>query len=585
MFVNVTSKTRMKTTRCRGRRGPEALATDASTWPNVLLSAALVVTLGTLGATLLAQAPVVQPAPTATPPAVEDPLGRGTPAGTVRGFNAAARRNEFALAARYLQVARWTDRELEGVSRDLSDLLDRYFMQRLTALSVLPEGTLDDGLAPDRERLVLTIGESRVDIYLTRVTEPGGGTVWLFASETLAEVPELRRSAADTWVEQTMPAPLVSRSYLGASLAKWVLWAASIVVPLSLFWGLMLVVGLIVKWRIGDPTRRTVFESWWKGMRWLLALCLALLAHLSLMPSLGFSLTFRFPYTRGVLTLGVVLLALLIWRLVSVSFLQARAIALRRGRSDTESLVRLGERVVKVCVLLIALLGLLALAGLDLTTALAGVGIVGVAIALGAQKTIENLLGGIFLLTDKALAVGDFCKLSDREGWIEDITLRSIRLRTVQQTLLSVPAGLLAQGSLENFSTRRKILIQNVLRLRYGTTSPQLETILQGIRQLLASHPQIERDTARVRLADFGAQAIELELFGFVLTADYATFLAVREGLLLQIAGIIEKSGSAFAMPTEFLYLPNQTAADEADTSAGMEPSRPASRSSSHSHL
>jgi MscS family membrane protein len=266
-------------------------------------------------------------------------------------------------------------------------------------------------------------------------------------------------------------------------------------------------------------------------------------------------LTFRYTYSRVALVAAVIISALLAWRLVSVTFAHARQLALRRGRSDTRSLMLLGERVVKVLVVIIAVFGLLALAGMDPTTALAGVGIAGVAVALGAQKSIENLVGAIFLLTDRALAVGDYCRVADREGWIEDITLRSVRLRTPQQTLVSIPAGLLSQGSIENFTTRGKILLQSILRLRYGTTAEQLQTILSGIDRILAEHPTVEKESARVRLVEFGPQAVELELFAYITTSDMTTFLKVREHLLLRVAAVVESSGSAFAAPTQFIHM------------------------------
>jgi MscS family membrane protein len=373
-------------------------------------------------------------------------------------------------------------------------------------------------------------------------------------------VPTLTGSPQDTFVERLMPARLVARSYFGVSLAQWILWAASIVVPLLLFWLLALLVAWVSRRRIADLTRRALFLRWWSGVRWLLIIALTLAAHLASLRLLGFSLTSRVAYLRVGLFVAVIVAALLVWRLVSVTFRQASLLAMRRGRSDTRSLIQFSERVVKAVVVLMAIFGLLALAGVDATTALAGVGIVGVAVALGAQKSVENLLGGIFLLSDQALAVGDFCRLLDREGVVEDITLRSVQLRTVEQTLLSVPAGLLAQGSIENFRTRNKILVRSVLRLRYGTTGEQVQAVLNGTRQLLASHPTIEKETARISLTSFGVQAIELELFAFVTTSDFVKFLEIREGLLLQVAQMVESSGSAFAMPTEFIHTRSQVA-------------------------
>jgi MscS family membrane protein len=251
-----------------------------------------------------------------------------------------------------------------------------------------------------------------------------------------------------------------------------------------------------------------------------------------------------------------------LWRLLTLTFRQARVVAQRRGYVGTRSLMMLGERVLKVLIILVAVFSILKAVGVDTTTALAGVGIGGVAVALGAQKSVENLLGGIFLLTDKALAVGDTCCISNRTGVIEDITLRSVRLRTQEQSLLSIPAGVLSQANIENFATRDKMLVQTTLRLRYGTTAAQLRAVLDGIRAVLAQHPKLETETSRIRLVDFGVQAVELELFAYVLTSDGLTFLSVREDLLLQIAALVEASGSGFAQPTQFIYVDSKSVGD-----------------------
>jgi MscS family membrane protein len=222
----------------------------------------------------------------------------------------------------------------------------------------------------------------------------------------------------------------------------------------------------------------------------------------------------------------------------------------------------LGERLLKALVVVVAILAILTIVGVNTKTALAGLGIGGVALALGAQRTVENFLGGVFLLSDRVLAVGDVCSISNRVGTVEDITLRSVRLRTLDQTLVSVPAGVLAQAGIENFASREKILAQTILRLRYGTSVEQLTRILDDVRQLLARSPKIEKVSSRIRLVSFGERAIELELFAYLLTADFAEFLGLREGLLLEVASIVEAAGSAFAQPTEFIYMDGKPVSD-----------------------
>jgi MscS family membrane protein len=513
-----------------------------------------------IGTTLSAQVPAA-PAQTAPPPAPTDALGRQSPFGTITGFSSAVHRKELSVASRYLQAGGRSPQQLESLAQDLSELLDRYFTERLTALSTVPTGDLADGLAPDRERIHLVIGDRQVDLFLRRVKDGTAGEIWLVSSDSLARVPSLRRSSPDTWIEHFMPPSLVARSYAGLSLAQWIVWATSFLAPLLLLWTIARVVPWVIRLRTDDVRRRALWLSWWDGAHWPLVTGLTLLAHLAMVPLLGFSVTTRLDYTRVVLIALALVITLFVWRLVGTTFQQAGLMAMRRGRASARSLIQLGERVAKVLVVLIALFVVLRLAGVNPTTALAGVGIAGIAVALGAQKSVENLLGAVFLLTDRALAVGDFCRLSDRDGWVEDITLRSVRLRTLDQTLLSVPAGLLSQGSIENYTTRQKILLQSVVRLRYGTTCEQLETALNGMRQLLEQHPSIEQDGARVRLTSFAAQSIEIEIFAYVMTADYLKFLEIRERLLLQVARIVEASGAAFAIPTQFIYMRSE--ADE----------------------
>ena len=274
---------------------------------------------------------------------------------------------------------------------------------------------------------------------------------------------------------------------------------------------------------------------------------------------LGLPLNFRIPYVQCMLAVLVVAAAWLLKRIAMLAMERARVSLKNKGRGSTASLILLTERLFNVLIVVIAIFSILKIAGVDTATALAGLGIGGVAIAFGAQKTVENLLGGVFLLTDEALAVGDTCCISNRVGTVEDITLRSVRLRTSEQSLLSIPAGALSQANIENFATQTKLPVQTTLQLQYSTTVEQLKSILDQTRKLLADTPKIERATSRVRLVAFAAGAIELEVFAYVLTADNPEFSSIRENLLLRIAEIIESSGSSFATPTQYIYLDRKT--------------------------
>lgn len=486
----------------------------------------------------------------------KDPLGRGTPRGTITGFNQAVTKNDLPSAARFLQLTRAQRGDADSLARDLSELMERYLSQAVSTISDSPDGARDDGLAPDRERVgPLVIDDRKIYVGMVRVDDPFAGPIWLIASETLAEVPALRPSITPTWIERLMPPSLVRRQVFGASLAQWLALVASLLLPWLVLSALARVFITVARKRIDDPGRRIMVERWYEELRVPVIILLTLMVHLSALRFMGFSLTFRLRYGRVALVALVVTTAWLVRRLLGLSFARARSLLTGPSRSGARSLMLLFERLIKAFVLVVAVVTILTLLGVNTKTALAGVGIGGIAIALGAQKTVENLLGGIFLLSDKALAVGDSCTIGNRSGVVEDITLRSVRLRTLEQTLLSIPAGTLSQSNVENLSARAKILIQSRLRLRYGTSPEQVRAVLTGIRRVISGNERLEQESARVRLVEFSDRAIELELFAYVVTPDNEQFLLVREDVLLGVATVVESLGAGFAQPTQFVYM------------------------------
>jgi MscS family membrane protein len=204
---------------------------------------------------------------------------------------------------------------------------------------------------------------------------------------------------------------------------------------------------------------------------------------------------------------------------------------------------------------MMALFFILGSLGFNMSTALAGLGIVGLAIGFGAQKSIENLFGGVFVLGDEVIRVGDTCRFGDRTGTVEDIGLRSTRVRTDNRTLLAIPNGTVATINVENFSRRDKIFFQTNLALRYETSPDQMRYLLANARRLLYSHPKIEAASVHVRLTDFRVSAFNVEVSAYVLTQDDNEFGAVREDLLLRFIDLINESGTAFALPSQTLYL------------------------------
>jgi MscS family membrane protein len=235
-------------------------------------------------------------------------------------------------------------------------------------------------------------------------------------------------------------------------------------------------------------------------------------------------------------------------------------------RAGGESILIVMQRLTRVLMVIIVFVAALALFGLHVGTALAGLGIGGLAIALAAQKSLENLIGGVSLLMDKAVHVGNFCKIGTQAGAVEDIGLRSVKLRTSDQSLLVVPNGLLAQMQFENFGPRRKCLLNQRFSLRIETQAEQLRALLDRVQIMLNEHPLIETGTSRICVANFAGAAFELELWAFVTTCDWTEFTVIRQEVILKIAEIVEAAGTRFAAPTQLTYVANDADADAQKT-------------------
>ncbi len=435
--------------------------------------------------------------------------------------------------------------------------LHTKFKGNIDLLSDEPNGTVEAGLPPGEVRAgVLKVGATTVDVILVRVDDPDSGKIWLLSKETVASIPQLyaqMESQGPTVVERMVPAALTNRRLLDMSLAQWLGWLLSI--PISWFLALLLEILLSAPRRIWCKLRRLSFSSIWKTPLGMPLRCIvAILVHGLFVYLLDLPLLYRVYYARFLAALLVGCFAWLVSRISDRGFDHA-VIRTRTQLAGGESILIVLQRLTRVLILLIGLIGVLAVLGLNVRTTLAGLGIGGLALALGAQKSLENLMGGVSLLMDKALHVGNFCKIGNQVGTVEDIGLRSIKLRTLDQSLLVVPNGSLAQMQFENFGPRRKCLINQHFTLRIETQVQQLRLVLDQVQMMLGQQPAIETGTSRIRVANFAGAAFELELWAYATTADWAAFTVIRQDVILKIAEIVEAAGTRFAAPTQLTYL------------------------------
>ena len=515
----------------------------------------------------VAQLPV--PGSANKPPSITstDPLNRTTPSGTVLGFLQAAQDGNNNLAAQYLQMtAMRRQSEGEQMAIKLKYVMDHAFAGSLKGLSTSPDGTPQEGVPLGRQKLgTMAAGDVEADLELVRVNDPSAGKIWLFSSDTLARVPELYdQSEARQAAYKYVPNVLVKHELGGMPLWQWLGLLLAVLIAIPLGWLVLVILEIPLHlWARRHGHLDLVNWRTVSGPGWILT---ATLAHRILSRYLGMPLLTRHYYFEVTSVAVIIAATWIFWRIVRWSLRRVRNRALARGHVGTGSLMLLGERLVKAVIFIAGALAVFTSLGFNMTTALAGLGIGGLAIGFGAQKTIENLFGGVSVLGDEVIRVGDVCRFGDKTGTVEDIGLRSTRIRTEERTLVAIPNGTVATINVENFSRRDKILLKTNLNVHPETKADHLRFVLAELRRLLYSHPKVETSSVRVRLTDVAGTSHTVEVVCYILTQDYNEYAAVREDLLLRMMEIVDEAGSALAAPAQTLYLGRAAALEQEKT-------------------
>lgn len=510
--------------------------------------------LASAGQTALSQ---VLPPPTTTASSASapiDPLGRTTPSGTMLGFLQAAQSGDYGIAAQYLQMsAARRQSEGERTATELKVVLDSAFTGRFKSFTQ-PEGIPQEGVPLGRQKLgTMSSGDVEADLDLVRVSDPSAGKIWLISSDTLVKVPELYDQVQARQVETRLPNVLVKHDFAGMPFWQFLALLLAVPAAAALGWLVLALLEIPVRWWARRRGQLDVAN--WRsvsGPAWLLT---GTLIHQVFAVYLRMPLLPRHYYFQVTSIALIVSATWILWRVVRWSLRRVRNRALARGHAGTGSLMLLGERILKAVIFGVGVLAVLGNLGFNMSTALAGLGIGGLAIGFGAQKTIENLFGGVSVLGDEVFRVGDVCRFGDRTGVVEDIGLRSTRIRTEERTLLAIPNGTVATINLENLTRRDKILFKTNLGLRPETKADHVRFVLSEIRRLLYSHSKVETKTVRVRLTDIAGTSLSVEVVAYILTRDFNEFAAVREDLLLRMMDVMENSGGGLALPSQTLYL------------------------------
>lgn len=462
----------------------------------------------------------------AAQPAV-DTLGRGTPRSSVTAFLEACRKKDFGLASQYLDLGK---EQISGpeAARKIEAALNASPHFSVTQLSAN-----SDANSGAREAVV-TISQNGASGTLYLEQKSAQPPIWVFAPDSVALA--LRWSLSPTtpsWAH-FLPSFLTAVTFLETPLWQWLILILAALILLSLSRHL----DRILRPCFDSTCRRflpQVHWSWTQAVIRPVRVLVSLAIFRVVMEVIGPSAIARLYLGRAVELIAIWAIAWGLIRIVDLLLNRVESNMAQHQQVSGRSILRLGRRTASVTIVVVAILMILSSWGYNTATLVAGLGVGGIAVALAAQQTIANVFGGISVIGDRPVSIGDYGKFGDLVGTVEDIGMRSTRVRTLNRTLVSVPNSTFAGANLENYSRRDKILFNPTLQIKRSTPDDEVWRLIDSLREAIARHKDVELVPTPVRLTALTAASFNIEVFCYVLTADIDRFYRIQGELLLAL--------------------------------------------------
>ena len=498
--------------------------------------------------------------------AATDAFDRETPRSTVAALIKALAERNYVLASHYFASTGDDSARTAEQARALQASLDAGgTLVPFAELSSDPGGRLNDGLPLDVERVGTLGGAGQTPILLVRAAPEGAGGEGAAAQAPVWRVSEATLAALNAQAKALDAAPQREDFLImGAPLRDWGLLAGLLAFSFGAFWLLSWVILAVLGRLQKDPEASGSYRLLNAALP-PLSLFLAVIAFRIWGNEAPVAIVARQTMLRYVGIFAWIALAWFAIRMVDAIAARLTSRLDTHERRQAASAVTLARRAIKIIVMAMALIAILNIIGVDITTGVAALGIGGIALALGAQKTVENLVGSVTVVADRPIQVGDFCRVGDVLGTVEDIGMRSTRIRTNERTVVTIPNGDFAARQIENYAQRDRFLFNPVIGLEYGISAARLREGIALIEQVLADHPQVADDPRRVKLADFGASSLNIAVFTYITVPDFGESLGIRQELLLAILEKLDEAGLPIAFPSQTLYLkpPGEAAEEE----------------------
>lgn len=510
------------------------------------------------------------------PQSEPDSLGRRTPQGTVNGFIKAISEQNYNRASQYLVLSKRSyrrDKERLRIVQAFQQLLDKNGDIRASSMiSNKESGDANDELATGIDLVgTITTNKTVINIYVENQSDDDKPALWLFSDDTVNAIAKAE-IAEQTFLDRILPETLKERKLAGVPVGHWVVVVVMILVAYMLSWAIVSFISFLLlkiwpKGETKDGKVAAVIQAFTVPVR----LYLSVWVFVGMTQRMGISIIVRQRFSIIIVTIAIVAFLMLLWRLADYVSIYTKRRMTERGRVSAISVILFLRRTTKAAIVIIGIIAILGAVGVDVTAGFAALGIGGIALALGAQKTMENFVGSVSLIADQPVRVGDYCRVGDIKGTVESIGMRSTTLRTAARTIVTIPNGEFAASKIENYAHRDRFIFNPILLFRMETTPDQMRYLLVEIRTLLYSHPSVLNSSPIVRFTGITADALKVEVTSYIESNTFDDSQEVQEDLLLRIMDIIANSGTSLAYPSQTIYFARDTGNSEEKTAQASE--------------
>jgi MscS family membrane protein len=482
-----------------------------------------------------------------------DTLGRDNPRSAVTGFLEACGDRDYQRASQYLDLSAIAEQNRAqrgpALAQQLEGVLNSDSRFVVLRLSRDPQGDRTDDADPNREHIAdITLGGLPVTLDLERMPlSPGGPQVWLFSRDTVSAIPKLARSTTPPAIVKYLPPFFSSVQIAETPLWKWLALILAALLLLAVSRQADRLLAAITRIALARMHAAASVLPWFQALVEPFRVIFSLVAFRLALEVVGPAAIARLYIGRAAQALLVYSIAWCLIRMVELFIARVESKLDTRRRFASRSMLHLGRRTANATIVVFGVLLVLSNWGYNTATLVAGLGVGGIAIALAAQQTLANVFGGISIIGDRPVGIGEFGKFGDLIGTVEDIGMRSSRIRTLNRTVVSVPNSSFAGYNLENYSSRDKILFNPTLSIKRTTPEEQVRHLVDSLRQMLAANQLVESVPTPVRVTGLAASALSVEIFCYVSTADIDKFYVIQGDLLLAINRALQEANIELA--------------------------------------